>query len=558
MQGSPSRKLHGSGVGGSVTEGASVSGSAAAQSARAAGGRPGRPPARVHFAVIAVGAVLTLCNALAPLVFVAWWGGGIALLGDRPVLWKLWTFPFAWLLAASVASLARRAAPGFEVPLLLLALLSPAVLPSSKLMLDLPVLALGLCALVLMLRAVEQDRLGPALLSGVAAGLALETKYNGVVYLAVALLCAAQARRWRMILASGLPALGLFAGFEAFADWRYGESPFLHALLEKTPGQDPTKPLGLWALALLSILGATAPALGLLSLVVLGASRRAVAGAMALVAVVFVALPLLPRDSFAVARSSLPVLAAPRPELLAFAPLGLLVTVALGAALARLAGRVRVGAPGAGSFDRLLLAWVALEVVGFFAVSPFPAVRRTLGLDVALLLVCARLLSAAGPRRELSRRLRPVLAFGVALGVLYQAASLADASARREAVPRTMRELERLGHDRSRQTVWYSGHWGFQFYAPRHGMRALVPGRSRVRAGDWLVVPEGVDRPPLLGDPGLLDEVAGLEARSALPWSAVPSFHHGPLPLRAQPLAQLRVRIFRVREDFVPGIPRGP
>src|SRR5262245_50128902 len=34
-------------------------------------------------------------NVLAPPVLPAWWGLGMRLLGDSPVLWKLWLFPFA-------------------------------------------------------------------------------------------------------------------------------------------------------------------------------------------------------------------------------------------------------------------------------------------------------------------------------------------------------------------------------------------------------------------------------------------------------------------------------
>ena len=39
-------------------------------------------------------------------------------------------------------------------------------------------------------------------------------------------------------------------------------------------------------------------------------------------------------------------------------------------------------------------------------------------------------------------------------------------------------------------TIWYVGHWGFQFYAERAGLKAIVPNRSKLRAGDWLVIPD--------------------------------------------------------------------
>ena len=42
---------------------------------------------------------------------------------------------------------------------------------------------------------------------------------------------------------------------------------------------------------------------------------------------------------------------------------------------------------------------------------------------------------------------------------------------------------------RHQRTVWFAGHWGFQFYCERAGMRQVVPGRSLLLPGDYLVLP---------------------------------------------------------------------
>ena len=37
--------------------------------------------------------------------------------------------------------------------------------------------------------------------------------------------------------------------------------------------------------------------------------------------------------------------------------------------------------------------------------------------------------------------------------------------------------------------VWFIGHWGFQYYAEGRGMAPVIPNRSQLHRGDWLVIP---------------------------------------------------------------------
>ena len=92
--------------------------------------------------------------------------------------------------------------------------LGPALLPSLNLMLDVPALALSLTAVCLFLRACDRDAIGQAVLAGLVAGVAMETKYTGAVAPAVMLLAAATTRRWRLWPGAALAAAQVFVAWE--------------------------------------------------------------------------------------------------------------------------------------------------------------------------------------------------------------------------------------------------------------------------------------------------------------------------------------------------------
>ena len=140
-----------------------------------------------------------------------------------------------------------------------------------------------------------------------------------------------------------------------------------------------------------------------------------------------------------------------------------------------------------------------------------------------------------GDEPEARAGVRIAAVFGVALGMLYFGADLADARARRDLVVRAVERLPQLGADRARETVWYTGYWEVQFYAERAGMRPVVAGESQLRARDWLLYPLGVPGAPIsfpFSDYRQEDE---LVATSASPWSTIFSYYDGTVPLRRQP-----------------------
>src|SRR6266851_1336269 len=96
-------------------------------------------------------------DILAPPVFPAWWALCIRLFGEVPLLWKLGLLPWCLLLTMALHALFRRFATGLEMSLTWLTMLSPALLPSLNLMLDVPALALSLSAICLFLGACDRN-----------------------------------------------------------------------------------------------------------------------------------------------------------------------------------------------------------------------------------------------------------------------------------------------------------------------------------------------------------------------------------------------------------------
>lgn len=77
-------------------------------------------------------------QVLAPPVFLYYLALVLRTTGDDPFVWKLALLPWSLLLAFSLQALLRRFARGVERPFLVLLVLSPALLPSLNLMIDVP------------------------------------------------------------------------------------------------------------------------------------------------------------------------------------------------------------------------------------------------------------------------------------------------------------------------------------------------------------------------------------------------------------------------------------
>jgi hypothetical protein len=485
-------------------------------------------------------------NVVVPPFLPYWLAGAMRLFGDEPLLWKLALFPFALALAASLQSLLARFAPGLATPLLWMAVLSPPVLPFLNLMLDLPAASLVLSALVLFLAACDRRSLACAVASGIAAGLATQTKYTGTTALAAILVCGALYARLRLALVATAIGVGILVGWEALMALRYGQSHLVHGILlvsRMRLGLSPASAT-VWAAGFAILVGALAAPVGLLGLVALRAPRRVVGLAALAVGLAYASIPFLPRVPVPTLQRWL--LAGAPPEQTLFLLLGLATLASVAAVAWRLVRRRE-------REDLLLVAWLAIEIAGFAALSPYLAARRVLAVSLAALLVCARELSRRLDAGSLVAAVRVPVAVGIAVALLFAATDFADAVVVRDSVGLAERELRALGADPSRETVWFTGHWGFQFYAERAGMRPVAPGRSLLRRGDWLVVSEGISTQRFLGQPGSFP-ITRADAASPLPWSTHPWAYAGAVPMRRRPEATLRLWIYRVKADSVAAV----
>jgi hypothetical protein len=479
-------------------------------------------------------------HTLAPPVLPYWWAAGIRLFGQRPFFWRLWLFPFCLLLTGSLYALGRRFAPGLEAPLVWMTVLSPAVLPSTNLMLDVPALALGLGALVTLMAACDRHSWLLASVAGLIAGLAMQTKYTGCVALAAMLAYAALTKRIALGLLVLVPAVAVFVSWEGFVALRYGESHFLHGLL--LADKIIVDKL-LLVPGFVTLLGGVAPAVALLGLVALGADRRQVMAAAAVTACGLILLAVAPASTSV----------GPDLSVVLFCVFGAAVCLVL-TNVARRASRPW------GSAERFLLLWAVMELVGYLALSPYPAVRRLLEFLVVATLLVGRLASGSVQSHAQRALVRATAAGGVVLGLFYYGLDLGEALAQRDAAEEAARRV----HGRSTDaTAWYVGHWGFQFYAERAGLRPVVPlpqgrtsGEARatasvLRKGDWLIVPgHDIAQQSIRLADGSYELVDVLNLGSWLPLRTVPDYYAGLVPLR-QGRQRVAVKIILITADAV-------
>ena len=196
-----------------------------------------------------------------------------------------------------------------------------------------------------------------------------------------------------------------------------------------------------------------------------------------------------------------------------------------------------------------LLLWFALEVAFYFPLTQFPAVRRVLGLTVVATLLTGRLVAQACATPPARRNVWAILIGGIVLGFGYFALDFWNARAQ----PVAVAEASAWVQARGAQRVWYTGHWGFQYYAEHHGMQPLYVGGGPVRPGDYLVIPdEPHDRQGVQLDlPKLVQECVVVE-EDPIPLRTVVNYYGGTVALEHHDGPRLRVRIYRVIEEFEP------
>jgi hypothetical protein len=543
-------------------------------------------------------------EVLAPPLLPYWWALVMRVGGDAPWVWKLGMVPFSVLFIASLYALFRRFARGFEMPLTWLTVLSPTFWPSLNLMLDIPSLALGLCAMVLFMRACDHASLqtelvvsrspasakrqarvwvtggayGLAAFSGLIAGLAMETKYTAFLIPAAMLLYAVFLGKLRLWPVAALVAAQVFVSWEWLMAVLYGESHFGYHFRPRADSDWLAKLSYLFPM--LSILGSLAPALVLLAFRGLRI-HAAVLIPLALTCLLGYVLVASIKDE-ETTRVPLPsALITHEPDAATALPFQVVWFGAWGAVLVALTlaallillrfdskrywERILRSVPLYGSrLERLrvyflccrpfppavfLSTWLALEVAGYVALTPFPAVRRLMGVVVVGTLILGCLAARTGRRHFGQAVVWGIVGYGSILGYAFTLLDWRDAQTEQEAVERAAAFIDVHGGGK----IWFVGHWGFQFYAERAGMEAVSPTESQLEAGDWLVFPYEVTRQSMdrEGIPRELEAELLVDDRIRL--QTVMCYYSGYTAVENREGPRVTVSVYRITRSCVPG-----
>jgi hypothetical protein len=472
---------------------------------------------------------------LAPPVFLYWCAAGIRLFGPDPYWLKLWLLPIVLLFVFSLHALGRRFTDGLETLFVFVVVTSAAVLPCVNLMLDVPSLALGLASIAVFMRACDHRSVFEATVAGLIAGLAMETKYTAFTAPAAMLLYSLRVRRLRLGLLALVIAGGVFLAWEGFIAAKYGDSHFwLGAMQYSAPLSAKLRLVQ----PLFGCLGALVPFLFPMALVALGYSSRAVAAVSGILAI-GVAMFALPECVW-------PTAITPKMTGVMFGIIGLMVSAAVAVVAVRL---IRGSSTNAAhspskqlfSEDAFLTCWLVLEIGGYFALSPYAAARRVIGVVVLLSLLIVLLAAKNGHPR--TKVLWMVAALSAIHGLFLFVVDDNWWRGRKELISQSARVCRA---EDPKATIWYFGDTAFDFYANRQGMQRLLFSEAIPASGDLVVVVEGFEdffhRHPTSSR---CVESGMVEWRSRLPIKS--QFQASSVPIARRDSPRFRALIYRVR-----------
>ncbi|MDX6614449.1 MAG: hypothetical protein QOD75_3635 [Blastocatellia bacterium] len=481
-------------------------------------------------------------QALAPVLMQYWWAIAIRVVGQHPFWWKVWQFPYALILVFSLFSLLARFAGRHEMTLTWMVILSPVFLPSFNLMLDVPAAALILLALVIFLRASERDSSRLAAVAGLVAGIAAQTKYNGLVAVGVMLFYGLVFKRLRQAVVAAVIAGAFFLSWEAFIYLGAGRSHFL-AQSETYGSVNLMAKYAYLAWPIVTIMGAVAPFFTLLALMALGLRKKGAVLAAIVIALGFLMIAFVPERFQAWGQNQINL------AQVLFSIFGVCffaATVCVIFRLMQIPGK-RKGYLNQWSTYRIelfLAGWWLIEIVAYFVLSPIPAVRRVLLLLVVSTLLMGRLLAKS--LAAISPLVQRTALASIALGLLFYAVDFRDAFVEKAAIEKAGRIVATMG---PAHTTWYLGRWGLQFYGEQAGMKPVFADESVLRPGDWLVTTDSVYAPP----PVMahlrryqMTPVAEFALADRLPLSTMLGFYNSGIPIHHQEGPRRRVKIYQI------------
>lgn len=470
-----------------------------------------------------------------------YWAPGIWLFGDSVLGWHLWFLPVQWLFCFSLLLLLRRwLRRGADSVMAILAL-GPAVLPGLNLMLEVPMLALGLSSLVALQRSFDRRSLGWAAFAGILWGVAFQTKYSAMAFFPPWFLLAFFRCRWREWLLGGCAAGATVLGIEALMSWSHeeGGSYFLQQL--------SFAQVRVWShlwkgmFQHVGILGIPA---ALLAMIGFGAGRKLLWSAVAFYAVGVLLVGLFPDDGdLTLADGAIDSIAYVSMAGLSWL---LLTAMLIGFLHAGLSGLRGWRVTGSRAMRLFLVAWCVCEIISSFVVSPFPAARRVLMVVVAFTASAGWFAVRRAGHEAL---LRGVVVVAVLLGAFVQGLDYLEG---RAWVNASHGAVAYARQEYPHATLYFTGGWGFEFYAPRAGMAPLLEGRTQLLEGDLIAVAaiDHGEEPWFEPDPRI-EEVKLLSfGNDGIPWSTQFSYYSGQRPFDGQIGPRFYVRILRAKKPL--------
>lgn len=404
-----------------------------------------------------------------PPVVSYWLAGAVAIGGWDDVWLHLWMLPFFGLAGWGVWSLCRRFAKR-PLAAALFFLLSPAFVVSGNLMRDIPATAFACAGLALLIRGVDEYDARRLRRGAWLLGLAALTKYSfAILWPAAAwyVLNRRSSKAWKDLLPLGIP----LAAWCAYTWVLYGQPHPWYLLWERSGSNLGWEDKWFSALAVLGSCLFLAPWVLLRCVLV----KRYASCVLVLAAAGLVASwghVFYGADwdwGFAAA---------------VFSGAILLVGIIL-----------RLGEEATQLEAQFLGLWFVAVVLFSVFFVPFNAVRHL----IVALVPGVIALSGLELRRIWDRRptgwIEPAVLGILLVGQGLTAWTVQAADFEYAAVYRDFARRYSAGHlggpAPSRRT-WFVGHWGWQYYAERAGLRMLHREGETPQAGDWLIWPEKV------------------------------------------------------------------
>jgi hypothetical protein len=198
------------------------------------------------------------------------------------------------------------------------------------------------------------------------------------------------------------------------------------------------------------------------------------------------------------------------------------------------------------STPAFLIGWFLIELAGYFALTPWPAVRRVIGIVVVATFIIGRSVRSAG-----TGRLWLAATCMIALSAMMQAIDIENGRIERDAVA----AIDTGIRARSTEgTIWFTGRRGWFYYAEQAGWKPIDPGATVVQPGDWLAIPNADFGGPRIEIPDSARLVESREWMSRSRLGTIPYFYgtNAAVWRRDKPYIAVQIFLITRRETLAP------